>query len=119
MRLLVCGGRNYENWDLMKDVLDNFLQNNNIDVLIEGEAKGADSMAREWAEDRGIPVMKFPANWMKYGRAAGPLRNKQMLNDGKPHYAFAFYDRPRAESRGTANMVGQLKAAGIPVEEID
>lgn len=86
--------------------------------MIEGEAKGADKMARYWAGQNGIPVEPYPALWDKYSRAAGPIRNQQMLDEGKPTYAIAFYDRPRDESRGTADMVRRLKAAEIPVIEV-
>lgn len=75
-------------------------------------------MALEWAQSRGIAVHPYPADWERYGRAAGPIRNKQMLDLGKPDYGIAFYDRPRDKSRGTANMVSQLKKAGIPVMEV-
>lgn len=119
MRLLVCGGRYYSYPERLNQYLDHFALSHDIECVIEGEATGADTMAREWAEERGIPVEKYPANWKKYGRAAGPLRNKQMVKEGKPDYGIAFYDRAKEESRGTRNMVGQLKEAGIPVEEID
>jgi hypothetical protein len=59
-------------------------------------------------------VRHFPADWDKYGKAAGPIRNKQMLDEGKPQAVIAFsYDLAR--SRGTANMVAQARDAGLPV----
>lgn len=114
-RLLVCGGRDYNDEQTMYLTLINFLP---IGVLIEGEARGADSMARRWAEDHSITVEQYPADWKQFGRAAGPIRNQQMIDEGKPTEAVAFYDRPRLESKGTADMVRRLKKAGIPVEEI-
>jgi YspA, cpYpsA-related SLOG family len=118
MRLIVCGGRDFKDKAKMSRHLDNMLVRFRIDCIIEGEASGADSMARDWAEYNDIPVMKFPANWSKYGKAAGPIRNKEMINEGDPDYGLAFYDRPKEESRGTKNMVEQLKNAGIRCEEI-
>lgn len=84
-----------------------------IDVLIEGEAKGADRLAAQAARKLGIPVLPFPAGWNKYGRAAGPVRNTQMLREGQPDYAVAFHDN-LAESKGTRNMTEQLTRKGIP-----
>jgi hypothetical protein len=87
-----------------------------IVAVIEGEAPGADTMAREWAEDNGVLPEKFPADWDRYGRAAGPIRNKQMLVEGKPDLVLAFsYDLKT--SRGTRNMVTQALAANV--ETID
>jgi hypothetical protein len=90
-----------------------------IDVIIEGEAPGADTLGREFAIEYGIPVEPFPAQWNTHGKAAGPIRNQRMIDEGHPTCAVAFYDKPRSESRGTADMVRRLKKAGIVVEEID
>lgn len=118
VRLLVCGGRFFKDRDLLFVTLDAFMVSHEIEIVIEGEAPGADRLAREWAEARGIPVDRYHAHWESFGRAAGPIRNQKMLDEGKPTYAFAFYDRPRHQSKGTADMVRKLKRAGITVEEI-
>lgn len=112
MRMLVCGSRDYSRRDILYAALDRYIIEG-IDVIIEGEAKGADTLAREWAELRGIPVIKFPADWNKYGRAAGPIRNKQMLDDGKPDLVIAFPNGKLDDTKGTKNMVKQARAAGI------
>lgn len=113
LRVLVCGSRYWEDRDFLYAVLDD-LPLEEIEAVIEGEAPGADTMAREWAEARGIggKVLKFPAQWELYGRAAGPIRNKQMLVEGKPTVCIAFSD-DLTKSRGTKNMVDQARAAGI------
>lgn len=118
IRLLVCGGRKFSNRELLFQRLDDFLVSNEVEVVIEGEATGADRLGRVWGEFNGISVEPYPAQWGVYGRSAGPIRNQQMLDEGKPTHAFAFFDRPRSESRGTADMVRRLKKAGVPVEEI-
>ena len=121
VRLLVCGGRDYADRDTLFGTLDTFVcQGHHIKVLIEGEAPGADTLARQWAEDHTPPIKvdPYPADWSAYGKAAGPIRNQEMLTEGKPTYAFAFYDRPRHLSKGTADMVRRLKKAGIPVQEV-
>lgn len=78
-------------------------------AMIEGGANGADHFAKAWAEERGIPFRTFHANWRMYGRAAGAIRNAQMLAEGKPDLVVAFPGGP-----GTADMV---RRAGINVME--
>lgn len=94
-------------------VLDAAVERLGLDHIIEGGALGADRCAMIWAEVQGIPVTTFSAEWKKYGKAAGPIRNKRMLDEGRPDYVIAF---PGGD--GTADMVTQAKAAGITVHEI-
>lgn len=83
------------------------------DVLIEGEAPGADTMARQWAERYGIPVEKYPSDWEGLGRSAGPRRNIQMLKEGKPDLVVAFFNKVQSQSRGTSHMVSIARQAGV------
>ncbi|MBU6283831.1 DUF2493 domain-containing protein, partial [bacterium] len=106
MRVLVCGGRKFDD----KAMLERALGEIEITELIEGAAKGADRLAREWAEARKIPFQTFKPEFGRYGRAAGPIRNKRMLAEGKPDLVVAF-----PGGSGTANMVGLARAAGVPV----
>lgn len=111
MRVLVCGSRNFNDPLTLDSWLGGIHKNHGpITLLIEGGAKGADYMARKFAEWRGIPVQTFEANWSAYGRAAGPIRNKRMLDEGRPDLVVAF-----GRGRGTANMVEQARAAGVRV----
>ena len=96
----------------MEDVLKQW----DIRLVIEGEARGADTLAREYGERHGIPVLAFPADWNKHGRAAGPIRNKQMLTEGKPELVVAFRG---PNSKGTQNMIDQSKKSNIPVKVVD
>lgn len=112
MKVLVCGSRNFTDYQLLERTLDGFA----ITEIIEGEAKGADRYARIYGEGRGIPVHRFPADWDKYGKAAGAIRNKQMLVEGKPKLVVAFRG---PNSRGTQNMIDQSLKAGLQVEIID
>ncbi len=82
-------------------------------VIIEGEAEGADLLARDVAEVMGFTVEPYPAEWKRYGRAAGPIRNRQMLDEGQPDLVLAFH-ADIAASTGTADMLGQAKKRGIP-----
>ena len=84
-------------------------------VVIEGGARGADRLARQVALDFGWKVVTFEAMWDTYGRAAGYIRNSQMLEEGKPEFVLAFWD---GQSRGTKDMIEQSKAFGVPVEVV-
>jgi len=89
-----------------------------ISCVIEGEAKGADTMAREWAEHSGISVEKYPADWDTYKRAAGPIRNKQMIDEGKPDVVIGFH-QDLESSKGTKNMQTQsLKAKLVFIDAV-
>jgi hypothetical protein len=105
-RVLVCGDRYWTDKEMIKEKLSK--NKDNIDMIIEGGANGADRLASECAKELGIPVMEFPANWKKYGRAAGPIRNRQMLDEGKPEVVLAFHD-DITKSKGTKNMVEQAR----------
>ncbi len=83
-----------------------------ITHLIHGAAPGADTLAAGWAFDMGITVVACHADWTKHGRAAGPIRNGEMLKR-EPDLVVAF-----PGGRGTANMVRQAKAAGVRVVEV-
>lgn len=111
MRVLVCGGRDYTDKAYLWNMLDG-LGPPEVSVIISGMARGADSIAAEWAERFGFPLVKFPADWQKHGRAAGPIRNQQMLDEGKPDLVVAFKG-----GVGTADMVRRARKAGVHVLE--
>jgi UDP-N-acetylmuramoylalanine-D-glutamate ligase len=111
MRVLVCGGRDYDDKTLMFKVLDSLPK---ITLLIAGDAKGADQMAHYWAAMREVTSKKYAAEWRVYGPAAGPIRNQVMLERGKPELVVAF-----PGGRGTADMVSRAKKAGVKVMFID
>lgn len=123
MRILVCGDRNWTDYDFLALKLSQRLIGSRPDAslnfltIIEGNAKGVDQMAGKWAEAWGIDLKVFPALWRRYGRIAGRIRNNQMLAEGKPDLVIAFHD-DLENSRGTKDMVRRAKKAGIPVEVI-
>ena len=114
MRVLVCGGRDYNNADYMRKVLDDMHAVTPFDILIYGMARGADDLAKMWATARGIERLGFPANWERFGRSAGHIRNKEMLDKGKPDLVIAF-----PGGRGTQNMIKQARAANVSVCALD
>jgi predicted Rossmann-fold nucleotide-binding protein len=111
--MLVCGGRNYTDKARLSATLNELLHARGIIRIIAGGAKGADTLAEEWAKACGVPCYVYMANWAKLGRNAGPIRNQQMLDEGKPNLVVAF-----PGGRGTADMVRRARAAGIEVIEV-
>lgn len=113
MRLLVFGGREFANRDFLFKTLDFLHDRSPVSVLIEGEAPGADRLAGEWADARGVHCARVKALWGLYGRAAGPKRNEAMLAL-QPSLAVAF-----PGGTGTAHMASLLRTADIRVLECD
>lgn len=113
MKILVCGGRDYTNCDRVWATLDSWRASNGELTIIEGGATGADRLAQNWALDRKQKVLTFHADWKSLGRSAGPIRNRRMLNEGKPDLVLAF-----PGGRGTRGMVEMARAAGVDVVEI-
>jgi len=110
MRVIVSGGREFTDEDMLFAALDRFHAEQPISLLIHGAARGADTLAGAWAKSRSVPVAAFPADWTKHGRAAGPIRNRQMLDEGRPDAVIAF-----PGGTGTANMKSQARAQGAKV----
>lgn len=140
MRVLVCGGRDFGNvtdipsnlpgddyerlrvereFQFVWDYLIRFFRENNlgfnqepVSTLIYGCASGVDTIAANCAQ--GILMIEpYPANWKKHGKAAGPIRNQHMLDEGKPDLVIAF-----PGGRGTADMVARARKAGVKVVEV-
>jgi hypothetical protein len=112
VKLLVCGGRDFSDAKLL-DRFMSYADNSDrgpITTIIHGGAAGADTMAGEWGKKHHIQVSVYRADWSRYGRSAGPRRNEQMLNEGKPDMVLAF-----PGGRGTAHMVTIAKKAGVRV----
>lgn len=107
--VLVCGGRDFDDKSLLFDVLDGINKARGIVLVIQGGARGADRLAAEWAVTAGVHSITFNANWDKYGKAAGPIRNKAML-EWEPDLIVAF-----PGGAGTANMVKQAKDGNYDV----
>ena len=91
MRILVCGGRSYNNAERVNSALDAIHGADGIDVIIHGGCSGADELAKRWAASRKVECIAYPADWNQYGRA--------MITDGKPDIVVAF-----PGGRGTRDM---------------
>jgi hypothetical protein len=108
MKILVCGGRDFDDFFYFMKQMDKYI---NLPVhVISGGAKGADSFAITWALIYDKPYTKYKADWDTRGKAAGPIRNQQMLDEGKPDLVVAF---PTAKSRGTWDMIKRAERVGV------
>ena len=116
MRLLVCGSRTWAARDRLRAVVDGVARQVEDLVLIEGGASGADRLAGELARERGWQHEAYPADWQRYGRAAGPRRNARMLRHGRPEPVLAFTDDLDG-SRGTADMVRTVTKAAAAMSD--
>ncbi|MGW8179818.1 MAG: DUF2493 domain-containing protein [bacterium] len=112
-KVLVCGDRYWTDRTVIFAALSTYLEELGRDdlLIIQGGAKGADTIARDWARQEGVETLQFDADWQQYGRAAGPIRNKKMLVE-KPDLVLAFHEDIRS-SKGTLNMVKQAQKAGV------
>lgn len=113
MRVLVCGGRDYADDKKFSLQMDALNEQYCFTCVIQGGAPGADYFAICWGQENKLPIETYRADWHTYGKAAGPIRNKHMLREGKPDIVVAF-----PGGRGTSNMIKQAEEAGVRVVEI-
>jgi hypothetical protein len=113
IKVLICGSRHWSDWHLIKSVLETLEPEST--VIIHGAAKGADTLAAILAVEMGFYQVKaYPTQWSKYGRAAGPIRNQQMLDEEDPEIVHAFSD-DLYSSKGAKDMVRRAKKHGCSV----
>ncbi len=113
MRVIICGGRKFWERARMYQELDRIDSEKRILTVITGGANGADFLAQSWAEARLKHLVVFEAQWDKYGKSAGPIRNEQMLKESGPDLVIAF-----PGGRGTAHMIAISRRDGVPVLEV-
>lgn len=112
-RILICGDRNWQNYDIILKVLSDEHQREPVEVVIQGDATGADAMDKQAAIQLGIPVLSFPADWRKHGRSAGPIRNRLQLKEGKPTKGLVFHNYLE-NSKGSKDMSKVMQENGVP-----
>ena len=111
MKLAVVGSRNFNNYKIMKDFIFSKFDLSEIDTVVSGGARGADTLAEKFAHENNLLLIVKEAEWDKYGRSAGPRRNKLIVEEADVVVAF-----PTPSSRGTWNTVNLAKEAGKRVE---
>ena len=105
---IVAGSRSFQNYPRLEKELDRI--RDQIGEIVCGEAKGADTYGRIYAESHNIPVRSFPADWAAYGKAAGYFRNSEMAEYA--HKAIIFWD---GTSPGSRDMINKMQDAGKEV----
>lgn len=112
-KVIIAGGRHFDNYQLLKEHCDYYLQNKMKEyqiIVISGHAAGADTLGERYAQERGLPLDAHPADWKAHGKSAGYVRNKEMAEVADA--LIAFWD---GVSRGTKNMINLAKSKGLKV----
>ena len=108
--VIIAGSRDFNDYEMVCAKCAAFFARRTPTSIVCGEARGADTLGRRWAEEHGIPVDSFPADWDRYGKSAGYRRNEEMAR-----YAdalIAFWD---GKSRGTKNMIEIAQKRGLQI----
>lgn len=115
VRLIVAGSRNFTDYDKLCKSLDYLLSNTDKEevTILCGMAKGADLLGRRYADENNIDVREYPADWDKYGKSAGYLRNSDMADNAT--HLVAFWD---GVSKGTKHMIDLARKKGLVIRVI-
>lgn len=119
MKVLVCGPRDWGSKSTVSQVSKRLdaLRDDEL-VIIHGNARGVDRIAMLWATMNSVREHPFPADCHTYGKAAGPIRNQNMLDFGKPDLVIAFQPKG-SKTPGTQDMIRRARAAKVPTEVIE
>ena len=113
MKVIIAGGRDFKDYDLLCQKVDKILSRQTEIEIVSGAAKGADKLGERYAEERGYPIKRFPADWGTFGNAAGYRRNVEMAE-----YADALIAFWNEESRGTKHMINIAEERNLLVRVI-
>lgn len=119
-RVIICGSREFDDYEFLRDKCDKILSRKTADpteeiVIVSGCAKGADTLGERYASERGYQVLRYPAQWDKYGKSAGYRRNKEMAEVSNACIAFLSLT---SENRGTKNMISTALKMNLLVREV-
>ncbi len=112
LTVLVTGGRGYNNYKIVSDNLERLEKDHTL-FVVQGGARGADTLALMWCESHGVFGATVHAKWDIYGKAAGTIRNQHMLDAYKPDLILAF-----PGGKGTEDMISRAERAGVKVERV-
>lgn len=113
MNIIVAGGRDFKDYNLLRQKLNDLLKDINDVVIISGKANGADSLGEQYGRENNIAIKEFPAKWDLYGKSAGYMRNEEMAKIGD--MLIAFWD---GKSKGTKHMIDLAKKYNLKTEII-
>lgn len=113
MKVVIAGGRDFNDFGLVKEVVDAFHKETQITSVLCGEARGADTLGKSWADFNDVLVDSYPADWNLRGKSAGFYRNQRMAEDCDS--VIVFWD---GLSHGTAHMINSAKKLGKPVKVV-
>ncbi len=99
-KVIIAGSRDFKNYELLQAKLDTLLQDKTDIQIVSGKAQGADRLGEKYAKENGYPIKEFPAQWDKYEKSAGMIRNNEMAK-----YADACVCFWNGKSKGTAHML--------------
>jgi hypothetical protein len=108
MKTIIAGSRSITDYWLVVDAVR--VSDFNVTEVVCGEAAGVDKLGKEYANNHSIPCKSFPADWRKHGKAAGPIRNREMAE-----YADALIAVWDKQSKGTKNMIDTATELGLKV----
>ena len=113
MKIIIAGGRDFDNYDLLCQKVDKILSRQSEIEIVSGTAKGADKLGERYATERGYPIKRFPADWGQYEKRAGYIRNEDMAE-----YSDALIAFWNNKSKGTKHMIDIAKQEGLLVRII-
>lgn len=112
IKVIIAGGRDFNNYELLRQKMDSVLRNRQDEeiIIVSGKARGADALGERYADERGYRVSEHPADWDRFGKAAGYIRNKEMAKEADA--LVAFWD---GKSRGTKHMIDLAREHGLKI----
>ncbi|MFN5416467.1 MAG: DUF2493 domain-containing protein [Flavobacteriia bacterium] len=111
LRIIIAGSRDFDDYEMLKSALDNYLFHNSKEVqIVSGGSSGADKLGERYAKENNFQLKVFPADWKSHGKSAGPIRNRLMAENAD--VLFAFWN---GKSVGTADMITRASKKGLEV----
>lgn len=110
MKLIIAGGRDFSDYDLLTKEVETLIVGEADVEIVSGGAKGADRLGEFFAIDHDLPIKRFPADWDRYGKAAGFKRNSEMADYAD--HCICFWD---GKSKGTGHMINLAKNKGLHI----
>ena len=118
IKVIIAGTRDFDNYELLKQKMDKILagkvRNNEEIIIISGTARGADKLGEKYAREKRYKIERYPANWDKYGKRAGYIRNEQMAKVADA--CVCFWDE---QSKGTKHMIDLAKKYKLALRVIN